>query len=129
MREADRTTERPEQAVNATGGRFEVLNFGDAGADYRRNARSLRTALDAVHPDFVLLQWYFNDVVDPDHRHPPPLRLAGPWHYPLNARSALYAVANDGWSQLQFRFGFIPGTWTYFDRFRDPASAGSPGRI
>jgi lysophospholipase L1-like esterase len=122
VREEDRLTDRLERALNERGeGRFEVLNFGKPGANYPQNEKDLRTALAAAHPDFVLLQWFVNDVEDTDRPRVWPL-LPKPLHRVVNPRSALYYLANRVWTNLQSRLGLNTAPWTYYDLYRDPAS-------
>ena len=44
----------------------EVLNFGTPARTRRSTWRPWANCCHAVHPDFVLLQWYVNDVEDDD---------------------------------------------------------------
>ena len=46
--------------------KFEVLNFGVAGANTPEHLTSIQRIAPQFHPDFVLLQWYVNDVEDDD---------------------------------------------------------------
>ena len=43
-----------------------MLNFGTAGANTPEHLATVTKLLQEVHPDFVLLQWYVNDVEDDD---------------------------------------------------------------
>src|SRR5690606_15751071 len=103
--ESERMTDRLEQRLNAAGTHFEVLNFGDSGANYERNTSNTELAITAARPDFVLLSWYQNDVVDPDgpklHQH----ALGWKLHRWLNPHSALYSVANEAFARLQSATG------------------------
>jgi hypothetical protein len=99
--ESERLSNRLAAGLNVSGPPFEVLNFGDSGADYEQNTRNTELAIAQARPDFVLLSWYQNDVVDPDGPRLRPYRLAWKLHYRLNPHSALYFVMNDGFARLQ----------------------------
>jgi len=87
---------------------FEVLNFGAPGANTPEHRSLVTHLLSDVHPDFVLLQWYVNDMEDDDSSGRPtfrplmPVRSVHDW---LNDVSALYTVANMQWSKMQVTLG------------------------
>lgn len=105
---------------------FEVLNFGAAGANTPQHHTLIGHLLSSAHPDFVLLQWYVNDVEDDDSTGRPsfvpliPIRGMHDW---LSINSALYTVANMKWSETQVALGMTAGYTTYLHRrFADPDS-------
>lgn len=98
---------------------IEVLNFGRAGANTPEHRQLIETLLRDVHPDFVLLQWYVNDVEDDDWTGRPrsspliPLRSLHNW---LNDASALYTVMNMQWAETQVALGFTSSYTEYLHR-------------
>jgi hypothetical protein len=120
--EEERYTERIEAALGAARGRVEVLQFANPGAELDDHVATLRAAL-AVAPDFVLLQWYVNDVEIGKQGQPRPRHLA-PWpglHRALFAHSALYAILDQQWAWMQVRLGLTPSYEAYMQaRFGDP---------
>lgn len=105
--ESERLTNRLEERLNAAGSHFEVLNFGDPGADYERNAINTELAITQSHPDFVLLSWYQNDVIDPDGPKLYQYPLAWKLHRRLNSHSALYFLMNEAFGRLQSATGIV----------------------
>lgn len=108
---------------------FEVLNFGTPGANTPQHLALLRHLLPLTHPDFVLLQWYVNDVEDDDSNGRPrfrpllPIASLAAW---LNDVSALYTVANMKWAETQVAWGMTPSYSEYLQRrFADPNSRDS----
>lgn len=109
--------------------RFEVLNFGAAGANTPEHRSLVGHLLTDIHPDFVLLQWYVNDVEDDDSTGrpaPSPLMPYRPLHRWLNDASALYTVANMKWAETQVALGMTTAYTDYlFRRLGDPNSRDS----
>ena len=107
----------------------EVLNFGVAGANTPEHRHLVEKLLDDVHPDFILLQWYVNDVEGDDSSGRPSFRPLAPFrplHNWLNNNSALYTVANMQWAETQVALGMTKSYIAYLhDRFADPGSADS----
>jgi hypothetical protein len=106
--------------------RFEVLNFGVAGANTPEHGRLIARLLQDIRPDFVLLQWYINDTEDDDTGGRPtfkplvPFRPLADW---LSASSALYAVVNMQWAETQVAFGMTQSYTDYlYRRLGDPNS-------
>ena len=90
---------------------FEVLNFGVPGDNTPQHLESLRDDVLPAHPDFVLLQWFVNDVEGLDLRGRPRTEPLVPFlgvHRWLNANSALYTVANMRWGEMQIALGWAP---------------------
>ncbi|MBY0494604.1 MAG: hypothetical protein K2Y23_10345 [Cyanobacteria bacterium] len=98
---------------------FEVLNFGAAGANTPGHRSLVERLLAEIHPDFVLLQWYVNDVEDDDSSGRPtfhplmPIRALHNW---LNNSSALYTVANMQWAETQVALGMTASYPDYLRR-------------
>ncbi|MCG6871080.1 MAG: hypothetical protein LJE84_02225 [Gammaproteobacteria bacterium] len=117
-----------EELGRALGSGFEVLNFGQPGAELIHHAKTLRS-LAPAHPDFLLLQWFPNDF-EGEHEEkrarPHPANLGGRWHSWLHSHSALYYLANTAWGEWQRRCGTVGGYAQYMrDRFADPNSPDS----
>lgn len=47
---------------------YEVLNFGRPGAETIDHINFLNNFVLPIKPDFILLQWYINDVLDPQDK-------------------------------------------------------------
>lgn len=107
----------------------EVLNFGQPGANTPEHLKLVQELLPRVHPDFVLLQWYVNDVEDDDSTSRPsfvPLMPVRSWHNFLNDASALYTVANMQWAETQVALGMTSSYADYLKRrLGDPNSEDS----
>jgi hypothetical protein len=90
---------------------FEVLNFGIPGNNTPQHLDTLRTSVLPMNPDFVLLQWFVNDVEGHDlsgrPRTAPVIPMPG-LHRWLNANSALYTIANMRWAEAQIMLGKAP---------------------
>jgi hypothetical protein len=108
---------------------FEVLNFGVAGANTPEHRLMVQRLLNEVHPDFIILQWYVNDVEDDDSVDRPRSRnLVGyrPLHNWLNDASAFYTVANMKWAEMQVGLGLSNSYTDYLNRrLGDPRSPDS----
>jgi hypothetical protein len=108
---------------------IEVLNFGQPGANTPEHRHLVEALLPRIHPDFVLLQWYINDVEDDDSSGRPtfipllPIRRLHNW---LNDASALYTVMNMQWAELQVALGMTISYQDYLKRrLADPNSRDS----
>ena len=55
---------------------FEVLNFGTAGANTPQHLDTIANVVLPLKPDFVILQWYVNDVEGHDSTGRPTLPFA-----------------------------------------------------
>jgi lysophospholipase L1-like esterase len=109
--------------------RFEVLNFGRPGAETIDEVQILRDVVLMMNPDFVLLQWYTNDIEGHEKSHRPTALPLIPSHF-LDARlqrsSALYYLFNQQWITLQGNLGWIKSYSDYMsERFKDPDSPAS----
>lgn len=109
---------------------FEVLNFGVPGDNTPQHLESLRDDVLPAHPDFVLLQWFVNDVEGDDLRGRPrtePLVPIPDVHRWLNANSALYTVANMRWGEVQIALDWAP-TYAEYLRARAQDANGEDAR-
>jgi len=125
--DAERFTNRLERFLNERrppGRVYEVLNFGRPGWDTVHEVRVLRKVVLDTDPDFVLLQWYVNDVENGDHSERPrpwPLLWPVTLHWKLQQRSALYPLLDVQWVALQEQLGLIePHSAHMLRRFGDP---------
>jgi hypothetical protein len=87
---------------------FEVLNFGQPGANTPEHRHQVEVLLPQIHPDFVLLQWYVNDTEDDDSTGRPTFHPLLPFrglHGWLSEKSAFYTVANMKWAEMQVLAG------------------------
>ncbi len=121
--EEDRVSERLERMLNQSSAKYEVLNFGELGADYPTLTDNLKLIVNEASPDFVLYQWYLNDHTDPavKRNYAPPLGL---WfHYELSSISALYFVANQVWVEALYKTGLVEPPSSYWRQYySDPES-------
>ena len=103
---------------------IEVLNFGTPGDNTPEHEKKVAELLGTIHPDFLLLQWYVNDMEDDDMTGRPQFRpLLPAFHQWLDASSALYAIANLKWGELQVRWGWTRSYVAFIkDRLADPHS-------
>ena len=108
---------------------FEVLNFGQPGANTPEHLRNVAMLLPRIHPDFILVQWYVNDTEDDDSAHRPtfhPLIPIRSLHYWLSNASAFYTVANMQWAETQVLAGLTMSYQEYLKRrLADPNSPDS----
>lgn len=121
VRQQDRYTELMQTRLPA---HLEVLNFGAGGANTPQHYARVVRVLGEVQPDFILLQWYVNDMEDDDTTGRPEFRSLVPFrslHHWLSRRSALYDVANVPWAELQVALGVTRSYPEYlFTRLGDP---------
>jgi hypothetical protein len=113
VRQEDRYSDLLQRELPA---HIEVLNFGTAGANTPEHLATVTKLLQEVHPDFVLLQWYVNDVEDDDAAARPrssPLMPIRAWHNWLNDNSALYTIANMQWAETQVALGWTESYTEY----------------
>jgi lysophospholipase L1-like esterase len=106
---------------------FEVLNFGMAGANTPQHLHTVANIVLPLKPDFVILQWYVNDVEGNDSTGRPTYHSLLPFHglhgWLIDA-SAFYSVANMQWAQWQVAFGMTPTYAEYLHkRLGDPNGA------
>jgi lysophospholipase L1-like esterase len=121
-----RFTNRLAKMLNAGTAPYEVLNFGKSGTETVDHIDILQDFVIGIEPDFVLLQWYINDVEGRDYQGRPkylPLIPYTPLARFLHAHSVLYFLANNQWKSLQVKLGLGSGfTYTEYlvERFGDP---------
>lgn len=128
--EAQRMSNLMEGELRKHAPRIEVLNFGNAGNNTADEVVVLEAALRAVKPDFVILQWFVNDVENKG-----PAVAGGPPALPEPSRfnafkqsmrnmSVLYFLAAEVWHRLleSSGSGYAEDT---FRRVGDPQSADS----
>jgi hypothetical protein len=124
----DRFSNILEHQLNRDGRRYEVLNFGRPGAETVDHVQILRDVVLDIEPDFVLLQWFVNDVEGRDSERPRAWRLIpsdtlGAF---LHRHSALYYLLNQEWIKFQRRVGLTESYQTYMERqFKDPQTEAS----
>jgi hypothetical protein len=124
--EDERFSNLIEKRLNESGkGRYEVLNFALPGAETDDELAFLIRAVLTARPDYVLLQWYTNDVLGPDDKNqaPEPVALIPK---ALRKNSALFYFVHRQIGSLQTRLGFVEDGDSYqVARFRDPNSPSS----
>ncbi|MFQ5746730.1 MAG: SGNH/GDSL hydrolase family protein [Gemmatimonadota bacterium] len=123
--EPDRLSELLERQLSETGRPYEVLNFGVPGAETVDELRILDTDVLTAQPDFVLLEWYVNDVEGHEKSDRPHYRRLLPSDFAtrlLQEHSALFYVATEEWQDLQVQLGLADTYEDYMERrFADPA--------
>ena len=106
--------------------RFEVLNFGIPGHNTINHRHTIVSRVLPIKPDFVLLQWFVNDVENENTGGRPhflPLVPSGHLRGWFADHSALYSIANVRWIQWQIAAGLAPSYPAYLSaRFGDPNS-------
>ncbi|MGI9305486.1 MAG: hypothetical protein ACR2RB_22700, partial [Gammaproteobacteria bacterium] len=104
----------------------QVLNFGRPGAETVDHIEILNKYVIPANPDFILLQWFINDVEGRDKSgRPTYLRLipSSTFTHALTKHSALYYLANDLWRKIQLSTGLADSYEAYLvDNFFDPKS-------
>lgn len=94
---------------------IEVINLGIAGHNLPQHIRYLHF-VRALHPDFVLYQWFINDMDIAGKRSEtvaPRLISSDYWHLKLTNKSALYFIVQRGWEQWHRARGNIKS----YDRY------------
>jgi len=123
--ENDRFSNLLERRLNQSPGGYQVLNFGRSGAETIDEVDILQRHVLGISPDFVLLQWYTNDVEGHESVEKRPQRLL-PWkglNSYLHKRSALFYLLNSQWQTVQGLLGLIDNHDAYMiKRFGDPDS-------
>ncbi|MBN1352364.1 SGNH/GDSL hydrolase family protein [candidate division KSB1 bacterium] len=102
----------------------EVLNFGRSGAETVDHLEILNSIVLKTRPDFVLLQWFVNDVEGHDKSGRPGSMTLAPsdeLHAKLQSASALYFLVSLQWYALQEALGWAGSYSDYISRrFSDP---------
>jgi lysophospholipase L1-like esterase len=122
---AARLNERPPRRAT-----YEAVSFGETGADTNRELEILQQAVWRTDPDFVLLEWYVNDLENGDHlERPQPYRLIpgegalGGWLRARTVSSLLRGLLEQEFATLQERVGLTETYPEYMNRlFGDTAS-------
>ncbi len=127
--ETQRFSNLIEDDLNAGGVGYEVLNFGIPGAETVDHIKILEESVVPANVDFVLLQWFINDVENDDHGNRPKYRRLIPSDTLssfLHDHSALYYLANFQWQQMQVTASGSESYEEYMqNRFGDPSSDAS----
>lgn len=123
----ERLSNRLEQRLQEDGGLYEVLNFGTPGAETVDELETLRETILPIHPDYLLLQWFPNDVEGHDksgRARMPNLVPSKRVHYWFSENSALYGIANIGFHRVLASSGFYTSYLDYLsERFSDAEGA------
>jgi hypothetical protein len=123
--EDDRFSNRISQLLNDGDQPYEVLNFGRPGTETVDHLDILSNVVLPATPDFVLLQWYVNDVQGAADRRGRPR----PWSLlpgQLQRTSALVHLLNSEWARLQVQLGWQRSWEAYMlERFGNPQSPSS----
>jgi len=82
---------------------FEVINLGVPGHNTPEHLQLIRREALALHPDFVLVQWFVNDVEGGGATRPryAPLLPFASLHERLEDDSAFYTLLNSWWTRQQ----------------------------
>lgn len=117
------------QRLSGREGKYEVLNFGRAGAETVDHVKFLAHPVLPADPNFVLLQWFVNDVEGTDKSgrpRPRPLLPVPALVAKLRPTSALFYLLNGQWVALQAQLGWMGSYEVYMrERFGDPHSPSS----
>ena len=101
----------------------------DAVAETIDHVAILRDFALPLAPDYVLLQWFVNDVEGHDKSGRPTFYRLVPSDFLtgyLHRHSVLYYLINDKWKTLQVKLGLVDTYEAYMvRRFRDPNSESS----
>lgn len=122
--ESDRFTNLLEARLNNGKENYQVLNFGRRGAETVHHLQLLENPVLRLDPDFVLLQWYINDVEGEDKsRRPDPIVLIP---NELRENSAFLSMFHDLSISLQEKLGLVETYEEYMiERFGDPLNSDS----
>jgi len=123
--ERDRFSDLLEEKLNGKSNRkFQVLNFSLPGANTPEEIGFLTQSVLSNKPDFILLEWYINDVVGDDTKNmPPPITIIP---QELRHNFVLFYFAHRVLSEVQILLGLAGNNEQYYlDRFRDPNSTAS----
>jgi len=122
----------PEQALTIFQKRhpgldIEIINTGIAGQDLIQHNRYLENFILALKPDFVLYQWFINDMNtnydDLAVFMTPSLITNAKWHKILTEKSVLYFLLQRTWGQIRAQSGLQKNVNEYFiGKFSDPKS-------
>ena len=129
IEESQRFSDLLEQDLNADAVRYEVLNFAIPGAETVDHIEILKESVVPAGPDFVILQWFINDVENGDYDNRPRHRRLIPSDTIenfLRKHSALFYLVNLGWQGLQVKSDLSRSYVDYMvERFSDPSTESS----
>jgi lysophospholipase L1-like esterase len=124
----DRFSNLLRSGLNDNGETFEVFNFGRPGAETHHHRQILAEAVLPQKPDFILLQWFVNDV-EISHAERGATAPLIPWirlNKVLHQRSALYYLVNRQFASLQRSLGHAEDYVENMKRrFGDPSTTES----
>lgn len=127
----ERFTNRLVSALADSEKQVQVLNFAKSGMNFLHHIREIKRVLK-IKPDYILLQWFANDLEmnfkgRPSYHNLAPTRKL---HYKWHASSALYYVLNAGWHAIQRNIGTVGSYEDYMNkRFLDPDSEDSKNAL
>jgi hypothetical protein len=129
IEEKDRFSNLLDAELNRARNGYEVLNFGRPGAETVDETLILKKIIGKFQPDYVLLQWYKNDVEGSGKAHRPKgyrLFPSDSVNGYLMGSSAFYTLASMQWGRIQEFLG-IAGSYEKYmlRRFGDPESIDS----
>ncbi len=107
--ENDRFSSIIERRLNGKNNSYQVYNFGIPGAETVDHIGFLNEIFE-IDPDFILLQWFINDVEGHDKDARPTYYRLIPSDYLssfLHRNSALFFLINRQWRALQRQFGLV----------------------
>lgn len=110
--------------------RVEVLNFGVAGANTPEHVGLIHDRLPVIAPDFILVQWFVNDVEHTASSRPPIATIV-PWpaaHDWLLKSSASYTLLNTWWTRRQV-LGQTAASYAGYMHARHADPQGEPARL
>ncbi len=107
---------------------LEVINMGSPGFNLEEHNKNLPFVIN-LDPDFVLYQWYSNDMekdVDVQAFHAETLVPIKEWHLALMYRSVTYILLFRAWNQARTALGLQKPYSSYLlAKMRDPDSEAS----
>ncbi len=122
--ESDRFTNLLEAHLNTGEESYQVLNFGRRGAETIHHLQILENPVMQLDPDFVLLQWYTNDVEGEDKLGRPDPIVIIPIE--LRENSAFFSMFHDLSITLQEKLRLVDTYEAYMmERFGDPLNSDS----
>ena len=132
LQEEDRFSRIIETGLNENKPIHQVYNFGIPGAETVDHISFLDDVF-TIDPDFILLQWFSNDVEGHDKSARPTSYRLIPSDFLtriLHQNSALYYLVNSQWTALQARLGWVGSYNDSMDmRFSDRNSVDSQRAI
>jgi len=125
IREEERFSDLLEDRLQGRRGQtYQVLNFALPGAETTDELGFLTRAVLTSRPDFILLQWYVNDVEGDDKGDGPSQLTIVPAG--LRRVSVLFYLVHRGLGNLRSRLGWAPSYDQYMlGRFADANSPAS----